>query len=123
MPGPKAPPGLQSRGRRLWRRIAALYDLDANDAELLTEACRVIDNCERLDAALRDQPLTTKGSRGQVVAHPLRADLRSERTLAAKLLAQLALPDDEEENPVTDWSKLTSSQRARRAARARWDKR
>lgn len=117
----RAPAGLAARGRRLWRAVAADFDLELDERELLTEACRSLDTCERLEEALRGAPLTTKGSRGQVVAHPLAAELRSERLLVARLLAQLELPDDDGEG--SDWDGLTASQRARKAARARWDNR
>lgn len=116
----RAPSGLRARGRRLWRMVTADFDLSLSERELLTEACRCLDNCERLEAALRTEPLTVAGSRGQTVAHPLAAELRSERTLLTKLLGQLGLPDDTDEgNP---WDNLTASQRARKAVRVRWDR-
>lgn len=119
---PKAPPGLAARGRRLWRAVDKLYELTLEERELLTEAARTLDTCEALQVALRDEPLMTLGSRAQPVAHPLRAELRSERLLVAKLLAQLGLPDDEGEDGH-EWDGLSASQRARKASRARWDNR
>ncbi len=115
----RAPAGLGPRGRRLWRAVTTDFEMTISERELLTEACRTIDNCERLENALRDEPLTTAGSRGQVVAHPLAAELRSERLLLAKFLGQLGLPDDEGE--AGSWDGLTATQRARKAAHARWN--
>ena len=57
----RAPAGLSARGRRLWRAVAVDFDLSLSERELLTEACRCLDNCERLELALRDEPLTVAG--------------------------------------------------------------
>jgi hypothetical protein len=62
------------------------------------------------------------GSRGQEVVHPLRAELRSQRALLARLLAQLDVPADDADSG-SKWDGLSSSSRARKAARARWDNR
>ena len=117
----KAPAGLGPRGRRLWRAVTGNFELNDSETALLTEATRVVDDVERLQADLADAPATVPGSRGQMTVHPLRAELRNQRLLLAKLLAQLDMPScDSEGNP---WDGLTTSQRARKAARARWDKR
>ena len=118
----KAPAHLGARGRRLWRRIMEDFEPAESGREILLEAVRVVDRCESLEQALRGEPLTTTGSRGQIVAHPLLAELRSERLLLSRLLAQLDVPE-EGEGAGTDWNTLSSSQRARKAARARWDRR
>lgn len=117
----RAPAGLKARGRRMWRAVAEGFELSLAERELLTEACRCLDRCEAVEAAMRGAPLTVAGSRGQIVAHPLAAELRSERTLMAKLLAQLGLPD--EEDGSSKWDGVSASQRARMASRARWDNR
>ncbi len=96
------------------------FEPNLSEIELLTEAARTVDRCEVLETALRDQPLTTAGSRGQTVAHPLLAELRSERTLLSRLLSQLAIPHADNEHT---WDGLTASERSRRAARIRWDRR
>ena len=115
----RAPSGLGPRGRRLWRQVLRDFEPNLSEIELLTEAARTVDRCEVLETALRDQPLTTAGSRGQVVSHPLLAELRAERQLLSRLLGQLAIPEPE----AGDWDGLTASQRSRRAARIRWDRR
>jgi len=118
----RAPTGLGPRGKRLWKNVTKDLELGIDEIELLIECCRTLDNCEALEGELRTEPLTATGSRGQPVAHPLRAELRSERLLAARLLAQLGLPDDEGEGG-SKWDGLTASQRGRMAVRARWDNR
>lgn len=47
-----APKGLAAGGRALWRAIAAEHDLDGMQKVQLTEACRMKDRCDKLDAAL-----------------------------------------------------------------------
>jgi len=113
----RAPHGLGSRGRRLWRAVVEDFTPAQHELELLTEACRTLDRVEALQAELADAPLTAEGSRGQLVAHPLAAELRSERQLLARLLSQLGIPEGEE---GAEWDNLTASQRARKAAHARW---
>jgi len=118
----RAPAGLKARGRRLWRAVTEEFELSLSERELLTEACRCLDRCEALETTTRGASLTVAGSRGQIVAHPLAAELRSERLLMAKLLSQLGLPDSDEAGS-SKWDGLTASQRARIASRARWDHR
>jgi hypothetical protein len=50
---PRAPAHLGTRGRRLWRELAAGGALTAADAVLAEEACRIADRLDRLDALLR----------------------------------------------------------------------
>ncbi len=121
MSAPRAPQGLGSRGRRLWRSVTRDFEPSASELELLTEACRCLDRVEALEQAMQGAPLTVAGSRGQIVAHPLAADLRAERQLLSRLLAQIELPADDDNGG--QWDGLSASQRARKAARAKWDKR
>ncbi len=118
---PRAPAHLRTRGRRLWRSIVEGFDLTQAEQDLLLEACRTLDIVESLEVALRDQPALVTGSRGQPVAHPLGSELRSERQLLAKLIAQLGLPDADAEGG--EWDGLSASQRARKAAFSRWQHR
>lgn len=112
---PRAPRGLDSRGRQLWREIHAVYDFaEAPErAILLEEACRTADVIKRLqevvDAAA---DLRVRGSQGQPVAMPEIAELRQYRSLLTSLLKALALPDDED-----SWSR---SQLGKAGAQARW---
>jgi hypothetical protein len=120
-PTPRAPAGLARRGRALWRSVVASYELAEGETALLIETCRVLDSVEALQQTLADAPMMTTGSRGQQTANPLRAELRSERLLLAKLIAQLSLPDVDGEGGK--WDGLSASSRARKAARVRWDNR
>lgn len=118
---PRTPAGLRRRGKALWKSVIAGFELSEGECALLLEACRCLDDIEALQHAVADAPMTTIGSRGQDVVHPLRAELRSERLLLAKLLSQLDVPMPNE--GLGSWDGLSASSRARKASRARWDHR
>ncbi len=110
------PKGLGAAGKRLWRRIAGDYELDQRELLLLEAAARQADMVERLEAALVDSPLEVKGVAGQPVVNGLIVEARQGRTVLARLLGQLNLPD-EDDRPMS-----ARSQRARRAANSRWSR-
>lgn len=115
---PPTPKGLaRTPGGRLWRDVATVYGLRPDELRILEDACRTLNETRRLERALSRSSVTVKGSKGQVRAHPLLAEIHHSRRLLAGLLKQLALPnepDDEEESPAT--------LQARKAANARWGK-
>lgn len=49
----KAPTGLGSAGRKLWRDITAEHELDPMQLVQLEEACRAKDRLDKLDSILR----------------------------------------------------------------------
>ncbi len=51
---PKAPSGLQARGRQLWRELHAEYDFEGAPEKLILveEACRTADVAARLQAVV-----------------------------------------------------------------------
>jgi hypothetical protein len=59
-----------------------------------------------------------EGSRNQQVVHPGLQELRQQRQLLATLLRQMGIPDPDGDG--SDWDRLNSSQRARKAAGKRW---
>ncbi|GAB5023270.1 hypothetical protein GBP94_25615 [Mycobacterium avium subsp. hominissuis] len=87
----RCPAGLQAAGRRLWRSITAEFELenDPDKAEILAQACRVVDQIAELDEAAAEAPLTVRGSMGQPVISPFIAEARAQRALLAQLLARL----------------------------------
>ncbi|MCX5212989.1 hypothetical protein OG689_27600 [Kitasatospora sp. NBC_00240] len=112
------PANLGEQGGRLWSDVNDENHLRVDELRILEDACREVDLVERLEDALRGQPLLVKGSMGQVVASPLVQELRQHRALVARLLGALRLPDDEEAGGERD-ARARSSQ-ARQAALARW---
>jgi len=59
----------------------------------LLELCCCIDELDRLEREMAEQPATVRGSRGQPVAHPLLAEIRAHRLVATKIQRPLDLPD------------------------------
>lgn len=117
MTTPRKPAGLGAAGARFWRQVASEYDLRPDEVILLETACRTIDTIAQLDGAMTDEPLTVRGSAGQLREHPLLSEARQQRLALSRLLRQLALPEPEEVAQLRD---AIRSRRARTAARARW---
>lgn len=113
---PRAPTGLGTAGRALWRDVHGAYDLDPQDARVLREACRTLDEIRRVETVLDAAPsLVTRGSQGQDVGHPLLGELRSHRATYDKLMRTLALPD-----ALGNTAPTTYQQRSQAANDARW---
>ncbi len=109
-----APSGLGAAGRRLWRELTDAYEFSPGELETVRQACRVSDVLDRIDRALVDADVVTKGSRGQPVRHPLLDASVDNRALLDQLLRSLALPMPGESEG------LRRSPQQAAAAQARW---
>jgi hypothetical protein len=109
-----APVTLGGAGSALWGSIATKYALRPDELSTLEDACELSDMIAALAAAWAEQgkPLTTKGSMGQQVTHPLISEIRTHRMARQSLLRQLKLPDNA--------AGADPSRSARKAASARW---
>lgn len=87
----RCPAGLQNPGKALWRKVTGEFELenDPDKAELLFQACKVVDQIAELDEAAAEAPLLVKGSMGQPVISPFIAEARVQRALLGQLLARL----------------------------------
>lgn len=112
----KAPVGLKAPGRRAWLAVTEVYELTVGELLVMEKYARTLDDVARVEAALIGEPLTTTGSTGQLRAHPLLAELRGMRALAASLLRMLDLPQEQEDGVV----RSATSERKRAAAMVRW---
>lgn len=117
---PDPPKGLAKDGRRLWRAIIGALDadwqLDRRELHLLERAAKIEDRLVKLDAAIDADGPVVGGSKGQPVAHPGLQESRQLALAQHRLLRDLELSNpDKRRDPIV-------SARARRAARARWDK-
>lgn len=94
----RAPSGLKQAGRRLWRDVTAEFDLqqEPHKRRLLEDACRVTDTIAELERAMADEPLSVRGSAGQMTIHPFISEARFQRALLAQLLARLNFEGPEE---------------------------
>lgn len=90
---PRPPSGLAKRGKQLWLDVLAEFTLRPDERTTLHELCRCLDLIDKVEADLRDAPLTQPGSTGQPRANPLLTELRGHRAVAAQLTRLLALSD------------------------------
>ncbi|MGK5520311.1 hypothetical protein ACSNN9_13245 [Micromonospora sp. URMC 107] len=84
-------------------------DLTAAEVAELFHACALESAAERLDAVALAAGMVARGSTGQPTVHPAAIEARLARTAAAQILGRLHKP-----------AHGSPSERARRAARARW---
>lgn len=100
MKPPRAPKGLNARGKALFRQVMAIYVLDPVELVLLTELCRTVDCIDAIEAQLAADGLLVTGNRGQLPrAHPLLSALTEAQRTVSRLVAELALPMPEPVRP------------------------
>jgi P27 family predicted phage terminase small subunit len=120
---PRLPAGLGNAGKALWRTIVsdvpADAELDARELVLLEQACRAADHESALQAVVKRDGVTAKGSTGQKIVHPALVEARQQRLVILRLLSAIGLDDDTAAAAATS----PASRRARRAADARWARR
>ena len=80
----RAPNNLGTPGRAFWREINDKYDFSPAERAVLEQACRVLDLIAELADAMKGEPLTVRGSAGQLREHPLIAEQRQQRALFAR---------------------------------------
>ena len=114
---PRVPTLLGAKARRLWDEVLGLgFEIRPDELRRLEDAVREVDIVERLETALRAAPLVEKGSMGQPVPSPLLTEIRQHRALLSKLLTDMRIPDEPDEEEAA----ATRTTHARRAAQARW---
>jgi len=86
-----APEGTKTAGARLWGNVTEAYDLEPHELELLAQAVNVLDVCAELQATVTAQGLLTDDK-----VHPATVELRLQRVLLVKLLADLRFPEGED---------------------------
>ncbi|WP_378144804.1 terminase [Cnuibacter sp. UC19_7] len=89
------PAELQASGRRVWKAVTDIAELEEWEKVTLLEACRTADRLDDLAEAMEGQPLTVTNSKGDEVAHPLMVESRMQSVVYARLVAALRIPDSE----------------------------
>lgn len=98
----RAPSGLGSRGRRLWREMWELTTFNPAERVLLEEACRIADRLEKLDDLLTGTAVDwirlveSKGNpdRQEIVIDNALSESRQQANQLKQLVAALRLPDE-----------------------------
>jgi hypothetical protein len=80
---PKAPTGLATAGRALWRSLCSIYVFGPREAAILTLACRQADTVADLEALIAEGGLVISGSRGQPRLTSTVTELRQSRLALA----------------------------------------
>ncbi len=93
---PAPPDDLGATGLALWRKLADVYEFEAQDLVVVTEACRVKDRLDALDAVVRSEGVTVTSPQG-VKAHPALTESRQQQIVLTRLVASLRLPDEDGE--------------------------
>lgn len=112
---PQVPASLSAAGQVAWRTLTDAYDLTASELVLLAEVCHTLDELAALRVAREGAEPVVEGSQGQPKVHPLFAELRAHRLSLGRLVDQLALPAEYEDEGSTP-----RQQSARKAAETRW---
>jgi hypothetical protein len=113
---PRAPAGLGTAGKALWRRLVDAYEFGPGELAILAVAARQADDVAALEALIADEGLIVTGSQGQPRLSAAITEVRQGRLALGRLLGQLSLPD-ESDRPLT-----AASLQAKKAADARWSR-
>jgi hypothetical protein len=114
---PELPDGLGEAGGALWSSLAGAFEFGPHELAVLAVACRQADDVAALESLLGRDGLIVAGSAGQPRLNAAVTEVRQGRLALAKLLDQLAIPEDD-----AQVGRSSSSRRAQRAARIRWDR-
>lgn len=63
-------------GKTLYVALSAMYTIDDVNLALVLEACRIVDQTARINAALDGAPLTVVNARGDTICNPMIPELR-----------------------------------------------
>lgn len=123
---PAPPPaGLDAVAERAWLNFTGPdgWEFDVGGLILLESLCRSLSLEARLQTSVdKAEKLSCRGSRMNEVEIPELGSLVKVRQQIAALIRQLKL-DEEPPADAGDWLGLDASAKARKAARARWDRR
>lgn len=115
------PDGLGTAGVKLWNSITDGVIFRPDELAILESACKMADRIARYERELEGEPTTVRGSMGQMVLHPLLAEITNLQVKQAQLLSRLKVPELEDEEDETAHDRpMSRSEAARIAANARW---
>lgn len=91
------PKGLRQSGKRLWRDVQEVYELDVHEELLLLQAARCADRLDTLAEEASKSPTVVTNAKGDQVAHPALTESRQQSITLTRLIASLRLPSDEDD--------------------------
>ena len=94
---PSTPESLSTSGRRLWRSVVDVFELDVHEELILLQAARCADRLDRLEVEAANSTVTVHNYKGDLVAHPALTEARQQSIVLARLLAALRMPAGEDD--------------------------
>jgi P27 family predicted phage terminase small subunit len=88
---PRPPTHLSDRTKKLWRTIAAKFDLAPEHLEMLRLGLEALDRCDQARRQLAKDGLVVVGARGAPQRHPLVDVEIQSRTAALRIFRELGL--------------------------------
>lgn len=92
----RPPAGTGPSGRKLWRSVLDVYELEQHETALLIEMCRTVDLLDDLAAIVAAEGTMVPGPGLTMRVHPAIVEARQLRIALARLSASLRLPAGEE---------------------------
>ena len=86
---PRAPSGLGSSARRLWREVVNTFELMPHELAVLREVVRVVDRLEQLERSIAEDGAVVDGK-----PHAALVEARQQQIILGRLLTTLRLPED-----------------------------
>ena len=89
------PEGLGGRGQSFYDLARSTWELDRPETELLNQICRLLDRADELRTEIARRGILVTTSQGNVKTNPACGEERQVSLTLGRLLAQLALPDED----------------------------
>lgn len=112
---PRVPAGTGQDGRRLWRAVLEVYELEEHELALLRQAVHTVDLCSRLQGQVEEEGVMVEGR-----AHPALVELRQQRIILARLIVALRVPMGEVESSGKSGSGGRTQYRGTRGVYGKW---
>jgi P27 family predicted phage terminase small subunit len=96
---PKTPSGLNTAGKKFWKKVLSEFELsETHDLERLSMAARTLDDLAEAEKQVKKDGMFTVNRYGGTVEHPAVKTVRDTRMLFIKIVRELgldlAIPED-----------------------------
>lgn len=95
---PRPPRHLGERGKDLYRRVVADWELTVDSLLILEQAAATADRIQALEELVTTEGLVSKSQRGKSI-HPAAVEQRHQRALLQRLLKALDLEPADDDDP------------------------
>lgn len=116
----RKPAKLTDESSEFWDEVTDAYKLRPDEKRVLGDVCKTMDTIAHLEAEAEKGDTYLTGSMGQKVLNGIYGELRQQRATLARLMAQLKLPDLNENGSSAGRRKDASSEAGRSLVALRW---